>query len=246
MLFTGLSLSYLDQCALAVMDILHGDAWLRDNFGGRELGGTASITPATTTLAGTSTGWSTDADDSLSPGIRLMLGSQLTTVDSVTSDTALELVTAHVNGLSSATIDKAARIFRTDRPAVPVNVAMPFITVSVGTLPSFDSAVGRFSVRPAVTVTFIYEANLHPLDDASASWAGLAQHVLALFASVNANQRLCVDRFGGEALAYKLLTGTPGDAIVQTAERSFVTAPAIELTFEGMDPIERAALTQEW
>lgn len=247
MLFPGLSTGYLDRCTLAVLDILHGNAWLRDNFGGLELAGVADATPATATLNGTATSWAT-GDDSLAEGTRLMLGSQLATVESVASDTSLELAMAHVLGLSSATISKAARGFRVDRLVqLPPPIALPYYLVSAGVLPAFESAIGRFAVQPSIVISFVYEASRHPLDDTSASWAGLAQLVLSLFEGSGANQRLCVDRFRGESLSRKLISAAPGDALLETPAGGFIPAPAVQLTFEGVDPIAAVDdITQDW
>lgn len=243
--FPGLALGYPDQVVLAAYDTLHADEFFREWSGGGDLAGTASVDAAGTTVTGVGTSWAT-GDDSLGAGDRLLLGAQVATIESVTSDTELEIAVAHADGLVGQAIYRAGRGFRVESTTVPVDVAMPYWTIGIGTLPEYSPAVGRLQSQPSAQITFVYELDQHPLRDDVASWAGLAQRVIAVMVSTGQIVRLCVARFGGEPLVYKVVSAVPGEGVLRSGERDFIPAPAVQISWEGMDPIDRATIAQRW
>lgn len=241
--FPSFSLAYPDQVVLAVHDLIHYDPVFRDWAGGRALAGTADVDPGETTVLGTGTSWAT-GDDSLGPGDQLVLAAQVATVEDVASDTELTITVPHADGMVAGEAWKAGRGFRVESPSVPVDVALPYWTVGIGSLPEFSPAIGRLASTPSVQVTFVYEIDQHPLRDDVASWAGLAQRVIAILTASGPTQRLTVGRFG-QPLTLRVSGAAPGEGLLRRGS-DLVPVPAVQITWEGMDPIDRALVAQRW
>ena len=239
--FSALPLGHLDQVALAAHDILHSDTWIRDAFGGRALGGTASVDPASTALTGTGTTWSSE----LNTGSRLVLGSQVTAVEEVLSDTAVTLRTPHADGLIGQEIAVAARGFRVDRPDAPLRIALPYYTVGAGTLPSYEAGIGRLITDPSVQVTFFYAPANHPVTDSEGTWASLVQRV-ALRLKEPDGVRLTVPRFGMSPLTRGLTSVSAGTALIPDGDGTVLYAPAMAITWSGLNPASAVTIPQRW
>lgn len=248
----GLPLAYLDAVCIGVADLMHQNADLRDRFGGRTLGGTASITPGDTAMTGTGTGWLDDPDDSLAPGDLLLAGEQLVTVATVTTNTALTIEVplppatepGHVAGLIDEVIHKAATWGRVHFPFEPAQLGMPYWTVAPpGPQPAHQSAVGRKTSAPEVQWTAVYEqgADANLLGPGQASWAALASIAEGVLRADGKSQTLQVARFDVEVagedrcvpLVRQLL-----DTRIELARdpQDFITAAALAISFEGNDP----------
>lgn len=247
---SGLPVAYLDQVVLAIYDLLHQDPELRERFGGRVLAGTASIAADATSLVGTGTSWAT-GDDSLSPADYLVLGDQVAEIESVSSDTALEIVPpvgpsvspGHADGLTDATIHKAARGFRVNFAHQPVIVSMPYWTVAPGLQPAFERGIGRLQSAPAAQVTMVYEegASSNILRQGEPSWAALTLRAVGTL-SADANAiKLCVPRFasgpGLNLVPLVTTLETIGEELIEVAGPSRnIAAPSVPLTYRGRDP----------
>lgn len=263
----GLPLAYLDTLTVALADLMHQEAEIRNRFGGRTLAGTVDCTPGTTTFTGTGTEWLAGVEDSLRSGDRLVAGPQLVKVLSVTSDTLLEIEAppppatepGHFSGLADATIHKAATWGRAGFPHLPVPLAPPYWTVSPIAQPPHKVGPGHRISSPALQWTGVYEegADANLLADGQASWAAMAALAERVVFADEKSQTLQVPRFDTTVL----VQGQPADKSTRLVRQildhellpfdvglpdsnRFLTAASAIFSFEGNDP--GTLIPQRW
>lgn len=254
--FPGLGLAYWDQVALAVKDILDTDETMRGFFSGStarpalDPTGTVDITPGSTSMVGTGSNWLT----TLSPGMRFVAVDQVVQIATVSSDASATIKVAHADGAISANGDRLFRAPRSERvnhTDLIVDLGMPYYTVGVGVLPTVDPKPGALQVDPSVTITVVFPRQEQVLSDDDASWYGVAGHILEILVPEkgvnNAIQRLCVPRFGNEALVDRFATFGAGDgAVLADGDGTIVLTPTIEISWQGRDPRRAQQIPQRW
>ena len=243
----GLDLAYEDYCALAVHDLLHADSLMRQLFGAKQLTGTVTVSPGGTAVTGSGTAFLTE----VRAGSWIQIESQVVSVDSVSTDTALTLKTPHADGAVAKAIWQAARIYRTDRDSIPKAV-MPFCMVTVGGLPIVQPTPGQYRGSFTIDVIMALERVRHPLDDDEPSWAGVAHHVRNLLQAPRAGAqpaaiRLGVPRFGNACLTLRGDNFAVGTIEIVNGDDAILTAQAFSILYSHEDPeTVRASVTKRW
>lgn len=239
----------LDAATVAVADILHQVPAIRNQFGGRTLGGTASIDPGGLVMTGVGTEWLTGLTDSVAPGEWLVAGEQLVKIASV--DTNLRLLIeppefpatepGHVMGLADETIHTAATWGRARYPFEHVQLGLPFWTVSLGDQPEHGVAPGRQTSAPVVVVSFVYEedAGANLLDPGEASWVSTTSDAEAAITATSQLEVLKVPRFApagsdeGVRLVQQLVNT---QHLLSRQLESNVTAAHLVISYLGLAP----------
>ena len=255
-LFPAVKNSAEDRVALAVRDLLDTDELMRGVFSGSadepslDPTGTVDIAPGSKDMVGTGSNWLT----TLRSGFKVLVVDQVGIIDSVASDTSANLRVAHADGAISGNGDRVLRGARSERvnaTDMPLQLAPPYYTVGLGAVPDAEPGIGRLKINPSVQITYVFPRQQQVLRDDEASWGGLngqVRNILAPAKGVNDNaHRLCVPRFGNEALVFRLSGFAAGSApLVLDGDGTIIMTPAVVVTYEGMDPKTVEQIPQRW
>lgn len=255
-LFPAIKLSAEDRAVLAVRDLLDTDELMRGVFSGSaddpslDPTGTVDITPGSKDMVGTGSNWLT----TLRPGFKVLVVDQVGVIDSVAGDAAATLRVEHADGAISGNGDRVLRGARSERvnaTDMPLQDAPPYYTVGLGAVPDTEPGIGRLKISPSVQITLVFPRQQQVLEDDEASWGGVfgqIRNILAPAKDVNDSaHRLCVPRFGNEALVSAFRGLVPGPApLVLDGDGTFIMTPAVVVTYEGMDPKTVEQIPQRW
>lgn len=233
----SLTVGYFHACLLAIHDLIHRDAVLREVMGAVALAGLVSVDPGETVVTGTG-----DFVAELTAGDRIQIDDQVGYVASIEGPGSLTLASAHVAGAADATAYRAAQVFISDYPIAPP-IAPPFCIVSGGPIAAVEPGVGERHMAPTVWVHYAAEIPQRPLTDSAPNLWDIGDRLARVLTDPGSPpvtppaHLLCVPRFGNVQLAHGLTAAAQGISELQVDGADparFIAAPGWAFTFRSI------------
>lgn len=241
----NLPIGYFHSVLLAVHDLIHRDAILRECFGAVALAGLVSVDPASAAVSGTG-----DFAAAISAGDRIQIGEQVSYVETIDGPGSLTLATPHVAGALDATAYRAAAVYVSDFPVAPP-IGPPFCVVSGGPIADIEPGVGERHMSPVVWVHYLAEIAQRPLTDAAPNLWDVGDRLARVLSDPGTPavtppaHLLCVPRFGSISLAGGLTSAAQGISeipIEGSSPQKFMGAPGWAFTYRSIsNPLEVSA-----